>query len=351
MSIRPQIRELPPYDYEPGPEGVKLDQNELPFDLPPRLREAVLERVQALEFNRYPELDSFTLRSEIARLHDWPVEGVVVTPGSNVLIRSLVIAAGIGQAVLSVRPTFSVYAQQARMLGAPLVEVPLLPGFELPVDDLEREMEGGTGVLFLANPAAPTGNLHGRAAIERLIRAAGESWTVVLDEAYCEFAGGDLRDLARRPGVISLRTFSKAFGAAGVRLGYALATPELAGHVRKTVLPFNLSALQEAVAHVLLGNRDLLAARVRDIVEERERLMASLQRMSQVRAFPSSANFLLLEVPEARRTHRALQERGILARYQSQPGLGSTIRVSVGTREQNDAFLAALNEVLNEVEG
>lgn len=349
MSIRPRIRELVPYDFTPQTSGVKLDQNELPFDVPADVRAEFMARVGRVALNRYPDLTARELRQRLAELHDWPLDGVVVTPGSNVLIQCLVVAAGIGQKVVVPSPSFGVYRLQATLLEAELAEIPMAPPFDLPVEAMLGAMESGRGVVFVANPAAPTGNLHPREELERLVDVAGERWTIVIDEAYHQFAGSDFLDLARRPGVVSLRTLSKAFGLAGARVGYALAAPELASELQKTVNPFAVSELQQAAALTMLDHQDLVIERAREVAEERVRLWNELRTIPGIEPYPSVTNFILLKMQDAAAIHRALLERGITLRKQSGSFLAECLRVSVGSPEENDRFLTALRAVSREV--
>ena len=350
MSIRPRIRELAAYDFAPQPVGVKLDQNELPYDLSNELRQELLTRVSELPLNRYPDLDARELRRALARLHDWPEDGLVVTPGSNVLIQYLVIAAGIGQSVLVPVPTFGVYRMQAQILGAELIEVPCGPGFKLPLEEMAAAMARSRGIVFVANPAAPTGNLHSRSDLELLIDAAEDRWTVVIDEAYSQFAGSDFSDLARRPSVLSLRTLSKAFGLAGARVGYALTSPEIAAQLRKIVLPFVVSSLQQAAALTMIARYDAIRERALEVAAERDWLEAELQKIAGVTVFPSVTNFLLLRVKDSRRVDEGLLRRGVVVRRQSGPGVENCLRVTVGTRSENERFLTALREATAEVD-
>lgn len=345
MSLRPELLAAPAYAFTARAGVVKLDQNESAYDLPEPLKAEVARRLMALPFNRYPEIAAQTLRETLAARHAWEAEGVVLSGGSNILIQALIIAAGLGRTVLSVKPTFSVYALQAQVLGARLVEVPLEADFGLPLAALERELGRSSGVFFLANPAAPTGNLHPRAALERLADAAGENWLLVVDEAYQQFSGEDFSDLARHyPQVVSLRTFSKAWGLAGVRLGYALARPEVGRELQKALLPFSLSSLQVSVAEVALEHDGWLQARISETLGERKRLALELEPL--VTLYPSSTNFLLFRVADAEATYRGLLERGVVVRRQDHlPGLGGCLRVSVGQPGENDAFLQAMREL------
>lgn len=342
MTIRESVKALGAYRFTPREEPIKLDQNESALDAPIELKQRVGDALAALPWNRYPGGAAGELERRLAERHGWDPDGVVVANGSNVLIQALTIAAGLGRRVVTVAPTFAVYAQQARLLDAELVEVPLGERFELPLDALERAVAGHRGVLFLPNPAAPTGNLHPEAELERLL-AASAGMLSVIDEAYGEFSGTDHAELVRRhPHAVSLRTFSKALGLAGVRVGYLLAAPALATEVRKALLPFSFSALQAAIASALLDERDLLTERVAAVTAERERVAAGLAELPGVRVFQSVTNFILFRVADAAGLYVALLRQGVVVRRQDHlPGATGCLRVTVGSAADNDAFLAA----------
>lgn len=350
MSIRDEVRDAPEYVFRAHPYRVKLDQNEAPEDLSDAVRSKALARIDGADWHRYPELRAEGIAARIAERDDWDAEGVIVAPGSNVLIQALVIAAGIGRRVLTVAPTFAVYASQARLLGVSLREIPLRrPGFDLDVESLVAELEHGPGVLFLADPAAPTGNRLDDGAMETVLDAASHfGWTAVVDEAYAPFDDRDRSAwVAGRSDRVLLRTFSKADALGGVRLGYALTHPDTARNLSKVLLPFNLSALQTAVAEVVLDDPDAQRDRRRRIDRtrrERQRVQQRLAERDDVTVFPSVTNFLLFRVGDAARLHGDLLEHGVLIRRQDHlTGLDGCLRVTIGTSEQNDAFLDALD--------
>ena len=346
--LRPDVRAAPPYHFSARPQAIKLDQNESPYDLPENLKKEVAARLAAIPFHRYPEINAQTLRAKLAQRHDWPPAGVVVSGGSNILIQALVTAAGLGQSVLSVKPTFSVYALQARLQGAQLIERALGEDFSLPLDDLKLELARSQGVFFLANPAAPTGNIFSTDSLEALAKASAEKWLFVIDEAYHQFSSTDALPLVRNhPHVVSLRTFSKAFGLGGVRLGYALMQPSLAEQVQKVIMPFSVSALQLAVGEVVLDAPDYVQDRVREALTERERVFRALSGLSGVTPYPSRTNFILFRVPDAGALYEGLLGYGVVVRRQDHvPGLANCLRVSVGTPPENDAFLAAMSDLV-----
>jgi histidinol-phosphate aminotransferase len=343
MSVRPDVRAAKAYHFSARPARIKLDQNESPYDLPPELKTEVWERLQSTSWNRYPEIAAESLRGALAHYHSWDETGVVISSGSNVLIHAFVAACGLEQRVLTLSPTFAIYGEHARLLGAPLTEVPLGGDFSLPLPRLLGELEHGPGIFFLANPAAPTGNAFAQREMTTLLEAATPDWTVVFDEAYHQFADADLLPLVREaPNAASLRTFSKAFGLGGVRLGYTLTSPDLAQNLQKMLLPFSVSALQVAIGLTVLEHPEYVAARAEEAKRERDLLYEALKTLPDLTVYPSQTNFLLFRVPNAESFYNALLREGILVRRQDHlPGLEGCLRVSVGTPEENQAFLEA----------
>lgn len=352
MTIRNAVKALAPYRFTPHTEPVKLDQNESPDDVSMAIKERVLTRLAAAEWNRYPDLTPAHLEERLAERHGWNPAGVVVGNGSNTLLQALTVVAGLGRRVVTVTPTFSVYATQAQLFDAELVEVPLGPGFSLPQAELINALSRpGGGVFFLANPAAPTGNVFSPEEVEPLIEAAQGRTLAVVDEAYGEFAGTDLAPIvARHAHAVSVRTFSKALGAAGARIGYLLATPEIADEIRKALLPFSVDRWQLCVADALLDEPELLRGRVEQVKGERERVTRALTGLPGVEVFPSCTNFLLFKVHDPAAWHAALLRQGVVIRRQDHlPGAAGCLRVSIGASDDNDAFLAACAAVQDEL--
>ena len=350
MFLRPEVLAAPAYNFTPHLEPIKLDQNESPYDLPPELKQEVLARLETILFNRYPDLGAEGLRHKLSQHLDYPEKGIVISGGSNVLIQAFVLAAGIGHQVLTVSPTFSVYPLQAKLLGATLVECPLNPDFSLPLENLLQKLSRGQGVFFLANPAAPTANLFTEKDIETLAEASKDNWLFVLDEAYHQFSETDYRYLVKRyDHVASLRTFSKAFGLGGVRLGYALMQPNLAEHIQKLILPFSVSALQTTIADVMLDHTDLIKERIEETLNERERVMQTLAHVKGLEVLPSQTNFFLMRVKNPDSIYQKLLEAGIVIRRQDHlPILQGCLRVSIGTPYENNQFLDIISKIVGE---
>jgi histidinol-phosphate aminotransferase len=347
-GVRDEVWATPEYPFTPIPAPFKLDQNESALDVPLHLRKLAVERMLQCDWNRYPDLHAETLAARIGEYENWAPAGVVVTPGSNVIIKLLTEIAGTGQRLLTVQPNFSVYELEGQMLGAQVSRVPLRPDFGLDVSAMQRELSaGGPGLLFLPQPHAPTGFLDSEQDLRAVIEAAGDDWIVVIDEAYHQYSGSDYKNLVHERGNrLSLRTFSKAWGLAGLRLGYALSSPELAQQLRKVVSPFNVGVLTQAVAEVALEHPEYVRARADEVIWERDRVLRELAEMQKLHAYPSQANFFLLKTPDAGYTYQFLLERGLLVRRQDkQPGLEGCLRVSIGTKEQNDLLVAAVLEL------
>jgi len=349
-AFKPHLAAVADYPYAKYEASIKLDQNESPEDFPAELKARALARLEKLAWNRYPELHAEDVRAAVARHEEWPPDGVVLSPGSNLLVLALAQAA---RAVLDTVPSFPYYKGAAVAAGTPHRAVALsagreaLPredGFTLPRDALLAAMNDSPGVLFLPNPHGPTGALFAGADVEALaVRAAEKGWLLVVDEAYHAFAGTDARPLARaNPNVAVLRTFSKSWALGGIRAGYLLASSRVAAVARALVPPFCLPAHTGAILLTALEAPGYVARLVSRIRAERTRVLAALATHTSWKALPTASNFFLVRTPDAQAAHAHLLSHGILVRRQDHyPGLAGCVRVSVGAPAENDAFLAA----------
>lgn len=340
--FKPHLSGLAAYPYRKVEAAIKLDQNESPWDLPEDLKERALERMRRAPWNRYPEMHAEGVRSLVARFLEWPAEGIVIAPGSNFLVLALAQAA---RRVLDTSPSFAFYEGAAKLTGTPYRAVALGPEFSLPVEGLVREMEvGEPGVVFVASPHAPTGTTFPVPDIARVAeKARDRGWILAIDEAYCQFSGTDLRSLGRgNAHIVILRTFSKAFGLGGVRAGFLLAVPDVAAKLQAMLPPFDVPVHTAAVLETVLESPGRAAEVGARLAAERDRVIARLAGHPTWRPCPSQANFFLVRTPDAESAWRSLLANGILVRRQDHlPGLAGCLRVSVGTPEENDAFLRA----------
>lgn len=349
LPVRDAIVAVPDYPFTATAAPVKLDQNESPEDFPEHLKAIVLKQLATTPWHRYPDLNAEALCESIAQHDHWSPPGTVVATGSNVLISLLIQLTALEARVVTVKPNFALYGLDARLLGSALTEVPLREDFSLDTGALIAAIQGHgeapkspAGVIYIARPHAPTGSCCSIGELERLAEVS-KGWLLVIDEAYHQFAQGDATDLARRfPHIVLLRTFSKAWGLAGLRLGYALASDEVARQLRKLVPPFAVSVMQTVCAQVALAHPDYMLERVAQTIAERERLTVALARHPTWKVTPSQANFLLIRTPDATSAYAGLLNRGVLVRRQdSYFGLEGCIRVTVGSPAENDAFLKA----------
>lgn len=348
--LKPAVRAQAAYGLEAPAAGRKLNQNEAPVDLPQDLKQQILSRAGALAWHRYPAFVPDRLCATIARRHDWVPNGVLVGNGSNEVIQAaLTVAVGDGTPVIAPAPTFSLYRLLTGVLGGRYVAVPLAREFSYDVDAMiAAARKEQARVVVLNSPNNPTGSALPEGAVERFL---GETDALILcDEAYQEFGGPSAVSLLHRsPRVVVLRTFSKAMGMAGLRFGYALAHPDLAREIAKAKLPYNVNAITLAAAEVAFEQQERFATRTRETVAERERLYAGLKLIEGLHPFPSAANFILFRcdaVPATDVFRRLLGEAGILVRdVSSGAGLAECLRVSVGTKEDTDAVLAALRAI------
>jgi histidinol-phosphate aminotransferase len=343
-AFKPHLANVADYPYVAVDAAIKLDQNESPEDLPADLKARALARLEKLPWNRYPAMHAEEVRAAVARHEGWPAEGVVLAPGSNLLIHALVSGA---RSVVDTAPAFPYYRGAATGLATPYRAVPLGEGFALPVEGLLAELDRAPGVLFLPNPHGPTGRTFPSAEIERLAaRAAGRGSLLVVDEAYHAFSGTDFRPLARaNANVALLRTFSKSWRLGGIRAGYLLCAPRVAAIVQNLLPPFVVPAHTTAILLTVLESPGYVAELVARIRAERDRLLVELGRHASWKVHPSASNFILVRTPDAKAAHEHLLARGILVRRQDHyPGLEGCIRISVGTRAENDALLAAVRD-------
>jgi histidinol-phosphate aminotransferase len=350
--LRPALRHIPPYTLRGETARVRLNRNESPFDWPHEWKQAVLKRALERPWSRYPEFVPVSLVRALARRWKWPEDGIAVGNGSNELLQALIMATlEPGRSVLMVEPTFVLYALQAGVAGAQILTESLDEEWRYEVDRLEARLRSSKPtVLFLCSPNNPTGSWIEPERLAELARSAPKT-LIVLDEAYGEFARCSAAALRPMPSNLAvLKTFSKAAGLAGLRIGYLLAAPEIARAVGQVKLPYSVDFFAMMAAEHAIEGQDLLEERVQILVRERERLRGEMEHIEDVKVYPSQANFLLFEVDDAQRVFQGLVQRDILVRdiSSAQPRLGRSLRVTVGRPEENNLFLAALRQVMEE---
>jgi histidinol-phosphate aminotransferase len=365
MPLPQHILNLPPYTpiepfevlsarYGRGPEEIiKLDANENPYGISPRVRKALAE----MQFPHvYPDPESRALRQALAAFTGAPAENLLAGSGADELIDlTLRLLLRPGEGVLNCPPTFGMYAFDTLLNAGTLREVPRRADFALDLPAIRAAAAaGGVRVLFLASPNNPDGSLVPSEAIHELLELP---LLLVVDEAYIEFAdesGGMGRGLSligqvpRRENLVVLRTFSKWAGLAGLRVGYGAFPSWMMPALWKSKQPYNVNVAASVAAIAAIQDVETLKGQVAALRAERERLRQGLAAIPWLQPYPTRSNFVLCRVVgrDAARLKADLAERyGILIRHFDKPGLRDHVRVSLGKPEHTDALLAALKEV------
>jgi histidinol-phosphate aminotransferase len=338
---------LPAYTLRAYEAEIKLNQNESPYDFPADLKDEVFRRFRGRAWSRYPDFSPAALQQGLARLAGWQEKGILIGNGSNELIQAtLMVLLGGRSSVTLPSPTFTVYELVSNILGARISTVALTADMAFDAPSLLAQSERvGSKMIVLATPNNPTGSVLSEAGLQQILEEF--PGYVLLDEAYFEFCGvTGLKFLTNAPRLIITRTFSKAMGMAGLRIGYLMTHPELAAQIAKAKLPYNVNQFSLTAAAVALENYDRFRPAIASILEEKERLGAVLGAIPGIRVYPSGANFFLFQVPsKPAEVFDQLYRQGILVRdVSSYPMLSRCLRVSIGTREENDRFLAALQD-------
>ncbi len=354
---RDNIRQLEAYTPGEQPQRlrvVKLNTNENPY--PPS--DAVMTAIHTLDaerLRRYPPPMADGFRAIAAKVHGLSPLQVIATNGGDELLRLAVTvfcepALGRSEGTLAgglgvVEPSYSLYPVLAAIQATPIVPVPLDEDFSLPADTARRWNDAGCRAAFIVNPHAPSGRLESLDALRQLARDF--RGVLLIDEAYVDFAQRDALPLLVEglPNVLLLRSLSKGYSLAGLRFGYGLGAAGLVAALHKARDSYNVDALAQAAAEAALQSRDAAGLTWDKVRSERDRVTSQLQRRGCL-VYPSQSNFVLARPPgDAGAIYRKLADAGIFVRYFDQDRLRDKLRITIGTPEQNDALLAALDQL------
>ena len=341
---RSTVRDIPLY-YNPKVSGIRMDTSTNPLGANPAAKEAMLECMD-LDLNQYPTPYSDGLRQALGGRYQLGSEHFVVGNGSDealdIIFKSFLEP---GETVLMPYPSYSLHGYFVKINAGKVAQVDLREDFQLDTDAM-NSAEGK--IVLLCNPNNPTSNTFRRKDIEVLLEQ--EDRIVVVDEAYGEYAGKSfIPDVDKYENLIVTRTFSKAYALAGMRIGYAVSNPELAGVMQRVKTPYSLNRVSEIIAIRALQNQDFVRMAVELVNTERKRLEKGLSDLG-FKVFPSEANFILFRSPvDHSRLVRMLSEKGVMIRdFGKNRGLENCVRTTIGTRKMNDALLSRLEEVLCE---
>ncbi|MBP2581482.1 histidinol-phosphate aminotransferase [Streptomyces sp. PvR006] len=361
LPVRDELKGKSPYGAPQLDVPVQLNTNENPYPLPEPLVARIAERVAeaARGLNRYPDRDAVELRTELARYltrtgkHPVALENVWAANGSNEVLQQLLQTfGGPGRTAIGFEPSYSMHALIARGTGTGWISGPRGEDFTIDVAAAVAAItENRPDVVFITSPNNPTGTAVGADTVLALYEAAqaAKPSLVVVDEAYVEFSHRDslLPLIEGRPNLVVSRTMSKAFGAAGLRLGYLAAHPAVVDAVQLVRLPYHLSAVTQATALAALEHTDTLLGYVEQLKAERDRLVTELRGIGY-EVTDSDANFVQFgKFPDTHAAWQRILDRGVLVRDNGVPGW---LRVTAGTPEENDAFLDAVRELMKEQE-
>ena len=335
---------LPGEQPPPGASVIKLNTNENPYPPSPKAI-AVLRNLDGEWLRRYPDPYGRAFCQAVSQVLDVPTDGLILGNGSDELLTLLMRACAEGRdrAVAYPTPTYVLYPVLASFQPATVVEVPYGPDFALPVEALLRAK---AALTFIATPNSPTGHTVALPSLRRL--AAEAAGLVVIDEAYVDFAEISALPLVREfDNVIVLRTLSKGYGLAGLRLGFAIAQPSLSQTLFKVKDSYSMDAIALNVGAAALLDQDYKNAQAEKVKRSRSRLTTALRKLNFA-VLPSQGNFVLVTPPvnSAETLYKALKQRGILVRYFNQPGLNHQLRITVGTDAQIDTLLETLSKLL-----
>jgi histidinol-phosphate aminotransferase len=357
--VLPAVAAIQPY--EPGkpteelerelgiPDSVKLASNENPIGPSPKAVQAI--RAALSELNRYPDGGSFTLCNKIAARHQVKPENIFMGSGSCEIINLLAfLFLRPGLNAISSAHAFAIYPLATASTGATFHQVPMRNGFEFDLDAIAAAIDDNTRVIYLGNPNNPTGTIYRRAEWRRFLAKVPQRVVIVADEAYFEFVRDaeypdSMLDHDGTRLIITLRTFSKIFGLAGVRVGYGVARPDLITLLNKVRQPFNITSLAQVAVAAGMDDIDHVNATLRVNREGMEYLEREFARL-KIAYVPSQANFILAEVGDGRGVYDQLLHLGVIVRPMHGYGYPRHVRISVGLPEENRRLIEALEKVL-----
>jgi histidinol-phosphate aminotransferase len=329
--------------------AIKLASNENPLGPSPKALEAAQRALP--EAHRYPDGGTLHLREKLARIHSVTPDEIFVGLGSSEVIDLAArLTLGPGKTGLTSAGSYAPYSIAIRASGANLVRVPMREyGFDLPA--IAEAITPETRAIYLANPNNPTGTAFGAGEFGEFLGRVPTSVLVVLDEAYIHYAGRadmpqPVNEFRYRENLLILRTFSKIYGLAGLRIGYAVGRSFLVNAMNKLRTPFNAAGVSQAAALAALDDGEHVKRSIADNAAERARLFAALCNLG-LRVVPSHTNFIFIDVgPRASDLYNDLLHEGVIVRPLGWMGLPEAIRISLGTRAENNNFLAALSRCL-----
>jgi len=350
---RSDVAELVGYHSPQLDVDVRLNTNESPYVPPPAFVDAWLDALRTVPLNRYPDRAASELRGALAARVGQPTERVFAANGSNEVLQTLLLAyGGAGRRALVFEPSYALHSHIARITGTQVVTGDRTDGFRVsPTEAGLLVAAERPAVVFLCSPNNPTGTVEPRATVEAILTSVLDHGPglLVVDEAYGEFAAWSAAELvADDVPLVVVRTYSKVWSLAALRLGFAVGPAPVVAELEKVVLPYHLSAATQLAGLTALEFDAEMRERVGALIAERERLSSELALLPGLTVFPSGANFLLVRFDgDGHALWQQLVDRGVLVRDFSQwPRVESCLRITVGTRDEDDRLLDALRDIV-----
>ena len=345
------LDDFKPYIVNEIESDIKLDANESPFDLSDSVKKELVDMIQNGKIiNKYPDTNANKLRKLIGYEYGISKENVLIGTGSDQIISIIINAfVDIDDIVMAPNPSFGMYEISTRIGVGDFRKFDLSPenDYNYDVDELIKMAKGNKAkILFLCTPNNPTGNILENEQIERIICEL-EDTVVVVDEAYSEFSNTTFVDkVLEYENAIVLKTFSKAYGLAGVRCGYSIANEKMTYILSKALPPYNISQLSQNIASAVLLDKKENKKRLYEIISERNRIEGKLKEIEQIKVYDSQANYFLVKVLNGVDLYSRLLDKGILIKvYNSSPLLEDCYRITVGSSLENDKVLKSLFEI------
>jgi histidinol-phosphate aminotransferase len=343
--MRKDLINYEPYHASEVPHRIKLDANESPFNMPEPVRDTIIKWLQQEEnLNIYPDTDCLELKAELSKFWNVKSENIICGVGSDQLIEYICkVFLEPGDIVIAPDPSFSMYGLTAVMNRGVLVNVPLYKDYNYDAEAIiECCKKNNPKLLILCTPNNPTGKSISVSDTEKILNEV--KCPVILDEAYAEFSKATMIPyIEKYPNMIVLRTFSKAYSLAGMRIGYGIASKEMIDIVEVVRAPYNLNTMSQKIAIEILRNREIYKQRIEYLEAERDWLQKELGEFDYISIYPSDANFIYINTKI--NIAQELKNRGILIRAFKPCNKVYYSRISVGSRQQNEELIKALKEI------
>ena len=341
--IKESIKGMKAYQVDNSKYDIKIDANESNTNIFQKIMPEIWENVMKEDINRYPDSEATDLRKAISGFIGVPPEKILCGNGSDELIKMIIDGfINPGEIVLSHSPTFGMYGVSTRVSGGTYAEIETDDAFNIDIDELiAKARELKAKLIFLCNPNNPTGNILEKSQVRRILRETEA--ILILDEAYIEFAGESMVDeIDDWENLIIMRTLSKAFGLAGLRLGYIITGGSIMELMRAIKPPYNLNRISQRLATEVLAHASYINKNIEAMKAERERMLVELEQIDALKVFPTKSNFILLRTAEAEKLYKAFKDASILVRNYAGGRLENCLRISIGLQKENEAVMAVI---------